>query len=124
VVQLEELVHVYKVQRPVYYISKVLSDRETCYNRVKKLFYAILITKRKLLHYFESNPVRVVTSHGLGEIIGNRFTTRRIAKWPLELVGLDIAYVPQMAMKSHALVNFMVEWSETQQSPAPVTRQH
>jgi hypothetical protein len=28
----EEPGHIYKVQRPVYYIRKVLSDYETCYN--------------------------------------------------------------------------------------------
>jgi hypothetical protein len=32
VVEREEPGHVYKVQRSVYYISKVLSDYETCYN--------------------------------------------------------------------------------------------
>jgi hypothetical protein len=32
VVEREEPGHVYKVQQPVYYISKVLSDCKTCYN--------------------------------------------------------------------------------------------
>jgi hypothetical protein len=44
----EEPGHLYKVQWPVYYIGKVLSDYETCYNQVQKLLYAILITKRNL----------------------------------------------------------------------------
>jgi hypothetical protein len=34
VVEREELGHMYKVQRPVYYISKVLFDCETHYNQV------------------------------------------------------------------------------------------
>jgi hypothetical protein len=34
VVEWEEPGHVYKVQQPVYYISKVLSDCETRYNQV------------------------------------------------------------------------------------------
>jgi hypothetical protein len=34
VVEREEPRHVYKVQRLVYYISKVLSDYETCYNQM------------------------------------------------------------------------------------------
>jgi hypothetical protein len=49
----------------------------------------------------------VVTSHGLGETIGNLLDTGRIAKWALELMGLDITYVPQMAIKSQALADFM-----------------
>jgi hypothetical protein len=50
VVEREEPGHVYKVQRPVYYISKVLPDCKTRYNQVQKLLYTILITKRKVLH--------------------------------------------------------------------------
>jgi hypothetical protein len=55
VVEREEPRHVYKVQRTIYYINKVLSDCETRYNQVQELLYAVLITKRKLLHYFESH---------------------------------------------------------------------
>jgi hypothetical protein len=66
---------------------------------VQKLLYAVLIMKRKLLHYFESHPIHVVTSFGLGEIVGNRLATRRIAKWALELMGLDITYMPQTVIK-------------------------
>jgi hypothetical protein len=117
VVERDEPGHVYKVQRPVYYISKVLSDCETCYNQVQKLLYIVLIMKRNLLHYFERHPIHVVTSYGLEELIGNRLTTGRIAKWALELMGLDITYVPQMAIKSQALANFVVEWTEMQHLP-------
>jgi hypothetical protein len=87
VVEREEPGHLYKVQRPVYYITKVLSNCETCYNHVQKLLYAVIILKRKLLHYFESHLIRVVTSFGLREIIKNRLSTERIAKWALELMG-------------------------------------
>jgi hypothetical protein len=66
----EELGHFYKVQRLVYYISKVLSEYKTRYNQVQKLLYVILITKHKLQHYFDSHPVRVKTSYRLGEISG------------------------------------------------------
>jgi hypothetical protein len=96
VVEREEPRHVYKVQRPIYYINKTLSDCETLYNQVQKLLYDVLITKHKLFHYFESHPISVVNSFELGEIVGNRLTTGRIAKWALELMGLDITYVPQM----------------------------
>jgi hypothetical protein len=33
-------------------------------------------------------------------------------------------YVPQTVIKSQALVDFMAEWTETQQQPPPVTQEH
>jgi hypothetical protein len=89
-----ELGHVYKVQQSVYYVSKVLSDYESSYNHVQKLLYVVLITKHKLLHYFESQPVCVVTSFGLREIVRIHLAIGRIDKWSLELMGLNIAYIP------------------------------
>jgi hypothetical protein len=80
--------------------------------------------KCKLLHYFESHSILVVTSHGLEKIVGNHLATGRIAKWALDLMGLDIMYVPETTIKFQALVDFVVEWTETQQSPTPVTREH
>jgi hypothetical protein len=61
--------HAYKVQRPVYYISEVLSDSKIRYPRVQKLLYALLITSHKLHHYFESHKITVVTDFPLGDIL-------------------------------------------------------
>jgi hypothetical protein len=94
VVEREGPGYIYKVQWPVYYFSKVLSDSETHYSQVQKLLYAILIMKHKLLHYFESHLICVVTSFGLEEVGRNYVATGRITKWALELMGLDITYVP------------------------------
>jgi hypothetical protein len=105
-----------------HYISNVLSDCETRYNQVQKQLYAILIMKWKVLHYFESHPIHVVTSYGLGEIVRNCHATGWIAKCTPKLKGLDIAYISQMMIKSQALATFVAEWSETQ--PALVTREH
>ena len=69
VVEQEEEGHALKVQHPVYFISEVLSDSKTHYSQIQKLLYTILITKRKLRHYFESHPMMVVTSFPLGEVI-------------------------------------------------------
>jgi uncharacterized protein YchJ len=80
--------------------------------------------KHKLVHYFESHPVCVVTSHGLEEIVRSHLATGRIAKWAIDIMGLDITNVPQTAIKSHALADFVAEWTETQQPTAPVTREH
>ena len=69
VVEREEEGHALKVQHHVYFISEVLSDSKTRYSQIQKLLYTILITKRRIRHYFESHPVTVVTSFPLGEVI-------------------------------------------------------
>ena len=69
VVVREEEGHALKVQHHVYFISKVLSDSKTRYFQIQKLLYAVLITKRKLRHYFESHPVTIVMSFPLGEVV-------------------------------------------------------
>ena len=57
------------MQRPVYFISKVLSDSKTRYSQIQKLLYAVLISKRKLRHYFESHTMMVVMSFRLSKVI-------------------------------------------------------
>jgi hypothetical protein len=46
VVEREEEGHVYRIQRPVYYISEVLTDSKIWYPHVQKLLYILLITSR------------------------------------------------------------------------------
>jgi hypothetical protein len=58
-----------KVQRPVYFVSKVLSDSKTRYSQMQKLIYAILMTKRKIQRYFDAHPITAVSKYLLREVI-------------------------------------------------------
>ena len=100
VVEQEEEGHALKVQHPMYFISKVLSDSKTRYSQIQKLLYTILITKRKLRHYLESHIMTVVTSFPLGEVVHSQDATGRTTKWALELMGQGIVYASWTAIKS------------------------
>jgi hypothetical protein len=69
VVERAEEGHVLLIQRPVYFNSEVLSDTKVRYSQIQKLLYAIMLTRRKLRHYFEGHLVPVVSSFSLGEIV-------------------------------------------------------
>ena len=85
VVEREEVGHAYKVQRPAYFISEVLNEPKTRYPQVQKFLYAILITLRKLRHYFEYYKIAVVTAFPLGDILRNKEANDHIIKWAIEL---------------------------------------
>jgi hypothetical protein len=78
---------------------------------VQKLLYALLITSRKLRHYFEGHKITVVTDFPLGDILRNRDVTGRISKWAVELGVLNIDLSPRKAIKSQALIDFVAEWT-------------
>jgi hypothetical protein len=80
VVEREEPERSQKVQRPVYFVSEVLSDSKTHYSQMQKLVYVRLMTKRKLWHYFDAHPITVVSKYPLGEVIQNLEAEGRIAK--------------------------------------------
>ena len=71
VVERAEEGHVYNVQRPVYYISQVLSDSKFHYLHVQKLLYALLIISRKLRHYFDEHKVTLVSDFPLSDVVRN-----------------------------------------------------
>jgi hypothetical protein len=109
VVERMEEGHALPVQRPVFYISEVLTETKARYSQIQKLLYAVVLARRKLWHYFEAHPVMVLSSFPLGEIICNPDAAGRIAKWSMELMGETLAYALRKAIKSQILVDFVAE---------------
>jgi hypothetical protein len=52
----------------VYYVSEVLHETKTRYLEGHKLLYAILITSKKLRHYFQAHRISVVSYPGSGKL--------------------------------------------------------
>jgi hypothetical protein len=114
VVERAEKGHAYPVQHPIYFISEVQGPSKKKYPQVQKLLYAVLLTARKLRHYFDDHKVIVVTGFPIGDILHNKEAIGRIAKWACELGAHDIEFRPRTAIKTQALVDFVSEWNEQQ----------
>src|SRR3954463_5722654 len=111
------------LQRPVYYVSEVLTSLKQRYPHWQKLVLGIFMASRKLKHYFQEHPIIVVSSAPLADIIQNREATGRIAKWATELGAYHIKYEPRTAIKSQALADFINDWVKIQApQDKPVTK--
>jgi hypothetical protein len=100
------------VQRPVYYLSEVLTLSKKNYRHYQKVMYGVYMAARKLKHYFEEHPIMVVSTTPLSEIIGCKDATGRVAKWAIELAAHTIQYKPRTTIKSQIIADFFADWGE------------
>jgi hypothetical protein len=100
------------VQRPVYYLSEVLSTSKQNYPHYQKMMYGVYMAAKKLKHYFLEHPIRVVAEAPISEIISNKDASGRIAKWAIELSPYTPRYDKRDTIKSQVLADFFIDWAE------------
>jgi hypothetical protein len=105
------------VQRPVYYLSEVLTLSKQNYPHYQKVSYGVYMVARKLKHYFEEHPITVGSTTPLSEIIGCKDATGRVAKRAIELATHTIQYKPRTTIKSQIIADFFADWGENQYLP-------
>ena len=106
------------VQRPVYYLSEVMSLSKQNYPHYQKMVYGVYMAAKKLKHYFQEHPITVVCAAPIAEIIGSKDASGRVAKWAIELAAYTPQYARRDVIKSQALVDFLVDWAKLQYEPA------
>ena len=87
------------IQVPVYYISKRLLDAELRYPELERLALALVVSARKLRHYFLAHPVVVFTNYPMKQVLRRPEASGRLVKWAVELTQFDILYQPRTAIK-------------------------
>jgi ribonuclease HI len=102
-----------KQQFLVYFVSEILTGFKKFYSEMEKICYAVIMSAWKLRHYFKAHAVQLLTNQPLGDIFGNRDSSRRISKWAMELSEHVIDFEKRNAIKSQVLANFIAEWTES-----------
>jgi hypothetical protein len=108
-------------QVPVYFVSEVLSASKKNYTELEKVLYVVLMASRKLWHYFQAYHIIVPSSQPLKDIMINREATGRVGKWAVELNEFTIDFVHRSSIQSHALADFITDWTPRAQDEEKTT---
>ena len=102
--------------RPMFFISKSLTDAETRYTHLERVALALRTAAQKLRPYFQAHPVVVLTDLQLQGTIHKLDLYGRMARWAIELSEYGIQYKPRLSKKGQVL-DFLAEIPQPNSCP-------
>ncbi|XP_016167896.1 uncharacterized protein LOC107610350 [Arachis ipaensis] len=99
----------WKVQQPIYFVSKALQGAELKYSKLEKLALALLTSSCRLRQYFQGHQVVVRTDQRIRQVLQKPDLAGRMMTWAIELSQYDLRYEPRHAIKAQAMADFLVE---------------
>ena len=103
--------------RPVFFVSKSLTNAETRYTHLERAALALRTAAQKLRPYFQAHPVVVLTDLPLRGTIHKPDLFGRMARWAMELSEYGIQYKPRLSKKGQVLAEFLAEISQPDTCP-------
>ena len=97
------------VQKPIYFVNKVLEGPEVRYQAIEKAALAVVFSVRRLRHYFQSFTVIVMTNLPIRNVLQKPVVAGRMVRWTIELLEFDVQYEPIGPIKGQVYVDFVVE---------------
>ena len=94
-------------------MSKSLHETKVRYLSLEKAILAVVHATCKLLHYFQSHMIVVLTQLPLRSLLWSADYTGRIAKWGTILGAFDIKYMRCTFVKGQVLVDLVAEFTKT-----------
>lgn len=101
----------YGDERAIYFVSKVLKGAKICYQKIERLALAVVITARKLRHYFQGHPIILKMNYPIKGILKKSCLAGRMVAWEVELSEYNITYAPRNIIKSQVLAHILIELS-------------
>ncbi|XP_015934178.1 uncharacterized protein LOC107460334 [Arachis duranensis] len=98
-----------KMHQPVYVVSRVMQPMKQRYPKIEQLALTLVITARRLRHYFQSHTIIVRTNQPLRQILTKPELAGRLTKWSIELSEFDIQFQPRSALKAQIFADFISE---------------
>nr|GEU36606.1 hypothetical protein [Tanacetum cinerariifolium] len=89
-----------------------LNEAERNYAPMEKLTLSLIHMTRRLRRYFEVHLVKFITDQPIKNILKNTETSRKLAKYAVELGAYNIMFMPRNAVKGQALADFLSEAPE------------
>lgn len=108
-------------QQLVYFTSHALQAVELRYKWLEKLILNLLLSLRRLKYYFQQHPMVVRTDQPIKQVVLKPELAGRMANWGVELQQYHIEYDPRKAVKSQALLDFVIEMTIPTPLEAPPT---
>ncbi|XP_021851117.1 uncharacterized protein [Spinacia oleracea] len=96
-------------QHPVYFVSHAYRGAESRYSDTEKLVLALVMASRKLKHYFQAHPIKVLTSQPIQKIIEGKNHSSRMTDWAHQIVDFGLEYEPRREIKAQAPAAFVAE---------------
>jgi hypothetical protein len=107
-------------QFPIYYVFEALSGSKLFYSEMEKMAYAVVMSKRKLQHYFQSHNISIPTAFPLRDMFEIKESTGRIGKWATKLAEHVINFVSRGAIKYQVLADFVADWTPSVSKGDPI----
>ena len=89
------------------------------YLPLEKVELVLLQGTKKLPHYFQASTVTVLTDLPLKMLLQRSDFSGRITKWGVQLGLFGIEYKPRTAIKGPVLADFLAEFQQDRNAPAP-----
>ena len=80
------------IQRPIYYVSRLIRDVETRYSKIEKIALALIISAQHLHPYFQAHIIAVLIDITLQQILSKLELSGCLIKWSVELSEFNLQY--------------------------------